>query len=103
MTSDDKSFPKNPDKKTIVIINVFWFLVGRPVNFDLDIYRAAFSNLWEKSIEICKVKWDSDELYIEILHMSKNQFGDFLMQHKEFFSEILTAREIYFNNRFNRS
>lgn len=102
MISDAKSFPQNPDQKTIATINVFWFLVGRPVNFDLNIYRTAFLNLWEKSAEICKIKWDDHELYVEVSHMSKNQFGDFLIQHKELFLEILTPREIYFNNRFNR-
>lgn len=102
MTPDNETFPKNTDQKTIAIINVFWFLVGRPVNFDLTLHRAAFSILWEKSREICTKEWDDHELYTEISHMSKNQFGDFLVRHEDSFLKILTLREIHFNNRFNR-
>ena len=102
MTPDPTTFPKNPDQKVIATINVFWYLVGRPVNFDLTLYLESFKTTFEKSKEICAMEWDSHELYTEISHMSKRQFGDFLIKHKDSFAKILSPREINFNNRFNR-
>lgn len=102
MHPDPASFPKNPDQKAVAVINVFWYLVGRPVNFNLTKYKKCFAEDFSKALTICEMVLEDAPLFEEIYFFSRNQFCDYLLKNQDQFKEVISKSQICFCSRYNR-
>lgn len=102
MHPDPASFPENPDQKTVAVINVFWYLVGRPVNFELTKYKKFFADDFDKALAICEMVVEEKQLFEEIYFFSKNQFCDYVLRNQEQLKKIISKSQIYFCSRYSR-